>query len=494
MLSILILCSASTVSVAQPSWRNALEPIVRVAQLDADYERRRKEAGDDLKKLWDLHSWCVEQKKDKEARATLRQIIKVEPNNQHANELLGYVQVDGKWFPSQKKADEYKRAQEDKQAQAQGLVDYKGKKVPAADVPFLEKGLVKDDSGKWVNADLQKKLKEGWVQQDLEWVSPQEKPEMEKGLWKCGDKWLSLDDADKYHADLEQWWRIPTPHFTLYTTCDRAVALDSAKKHMELAYADATRAYGAEPKSPVIVVVLRDAKQYSNFAAGDKDAQRPPSESRGLSSIHYAYFADLGFDPADGEFMGAGVAYWDASTDAGNRFGVHAVRRALAESFAEALDPSPQATAKLKKALKTADVEAFFEEKRLPQWYRHGVSTYVERYYIDKNVAAGENPNWARNWSVGSIASRGGLRPLKQVFDTEVTVEGADDSAKLLNELGLVIAFALDGGCAPVSEKNAAVQKALATSKDAKPVEEAVAALQAAVIEHEGELRKFAGL
>jgi len=251
------------------------------------------------------------------------------------------------------------------------------------------------------------------------------------------------------------------------------------------------RAYGQEPNK-VNVVVLRDLKQYSSYAAGDQEAQRPATESRGLSSIHFAYLGDLAFDPDTSEFLGAGVTYWDASNDAGNKWGIHAVRHAIAESFAEALDPSPQAVAKLKKSLKPEYSEAFFEEKRIPPWFRHGVSSYVERHFVDKNVAKGENPLWARNWSIGSIASRGGLRPLKQIFDTEVSVERGEDGTKLLNELGLIIAFALDGGCAPVSEKYAAVQAALASNEEG--VRAAVDALEAEVIKHEAELRKFAGL
>jgi hypothetical protein len=494
MLS-LILCLASSIACDRPLEAAAGQPVQASAlQLDAEYEQRRKAAGSDIAKLWELHEWCVEQKKEKESRATLRQIIKLEPNHRPANEALGYVEFDGKWFPSQKKVDEYKKSLQAQQDKAQGLVDYKGKKVPAADVPFLEKGLVKDDAGNWVDAQMQKRIKEGWVQQDLEWIAPQDKPKLEQGLWKCGEEWLALDAANQFHAEIDQWWRIPLAHAKLLTTCDRAVALEKVKRHLELAWPDLVKAYGQEPKVPVNVVVLRDLEQYSGYAAGDQEASRTQTESRALSSIHYAYFAELAFDPDTGKFLGAGVSYWDASNEAGNKWGTHAVRHALAESFAEAIDPSPQAVAKLERSVKQADIDAFFEEKRIPPWFRHGVSSYVERYFVDKNSGPGENPLWARNWSIGSIASRGGLRPLKQLFATELTVDRADDASKLLNELGLIIAFALDGGCAPVSEKLAAVQAALAGNQDKRAVGAAVDALEAAVIEHEVELRKFAGL
>lgn len=463
------------------------------SQVGSEYEQKRKAAGDDTAKLWDLYLWCKGKSLEKEGRSTLRQILKVERDHKEANEALGNVFFDGKWFPSQKKVDEYKKEKEEKEAKEKGLVRFKGEWVPKDDVPFLQKGLVKNEHGEWVDAEAEKKRAEGWVKQDFTWVSPEEKPHLEKGEWKCGDEWLGLDEANLFHADPEHWWRIPGEHFTLFTTCNRDVAVQKVQKNLEFAWDDLVRIYGKEPSSPLTVLIFRDQAQYETYAAGDQDMGAPPTESHGISSVHYAYFADLGVDTESENLSPMGVSYWDASTVSGNRFGVHSVRHALGHSFADAIDPSPKA---LEKARETTEMDpkAFWAEKKLPGWIRWGAAAYAERYFIDTLVAVGGNSRWAKEWSVSNIVGRGGLRPISEIFDCDVTNEGGTDSQKLINEIGLIMAFILDGDCAPVKAKFTTLQEAIRDGKDARTITLASNAVQAEVEKHETELRKFAGI
>ncbi|MBK7878732.1 MAG: hypothetical protein IPJ77_23995 [Planctomycetes bacterium] len=468
------------------------------AQQDAEFEKRRKEAGNDVDKLWDVYKWCKEQKKDEKGRSVLRQIIKLDPNHEDANTALGYVKYDGKWFPSQKKVDEYKKEQAGKPAASDGLVDYKGQRVPPADVPFLEKGMVRDDSGNWVDGEEYKKKKDGWVRQDLDWVSPQEKENLDKGLWKCGDKWLSLEEANKFHSELFQWWRIPTERYHLYTTCDRAVAMEKVKKQLDAAWEDLSKIFQVQPTKPVVVIVLRDDRQYNTYAGGDEEAGIPAVDTRGLASAHYAFFSEVALD-MEGQFLLPGIAYWDASTEAGNKWGVHAVRSALGLAFADAIDPSIKTidvvreVIKKKRNIERSFLDDFNKEKRLPEWFRTGAATYAERYFIDIFVGQGGNSHWARDWSVSNIVNKGGLRPLKQLLDAKLTIEGGD-AAKLMNEMGLVMAFIVDGKCASVTEKYKALQDALKSDKDKKEISAAIQALAEDVMKHETDLRKFAGI
>lgn len=469
-------------------------------QQDAEFEKRRKDAGNDVDKLWDVYKWCKEQKKDEKGRSVLRQIVKLDPTHEDANTALGYVKYDGKWFPSQKKVDEYKKEQAGKPPApaSDGLVDYKGQRVPAADVPFLEKGLVKDDSGNWVDGDEFKKKKEGWIRQDLEWVAPAEKENIDKGLWKCGDKWLSLDEANKFHSELFQWWRIPTEHYHLYTTCDRAVAMEKVKKSLDAAWEDLTKIFQVQPAKPVVVIVLRDDRQYNTYAGGDEEAGIPSADTRGLASAHYAFFSEIALDPS-GQFLLPGIAYWDASTETGNKWGAHAVRSALGLAYADGVDPSTKTmdaareAVKKKRNIERSFLKDYDEEKRLPEWFRAGAASYVERYFIDIFVGQGGNNHWARDWSVQNIVNKGGLRPLKQLLDPKLSVEGGD-AAKLMNELGLVMAFVLDGKCASVTEKLTALQAAIKANKDKKELGVAAQALAEDVMKHETDLRKFAGI
>jgi hypothetical protein len=463
---------------------------------DAEFEKRKTEAGNDVGKLWKLYEWCRDKKRDKDGKATLKKILKLDPNHKEANIALGNVFYDGKWFPSQAKVDEYKKAKEAEEKRAQGLVEWKGQWVPPEDVPFLERGLVRDDSGAWVNPAEAKKLQEGWVRQDFEWIPPAETENVTKGLWKCDGKWLTLEEADKFHAEIGQWWRIPGERFHIYTTCDRDLATQKVKRELEAAYDELARAYGTKPATPVIVIVLRDGSQYSSYAAGDEAEQRPSTDALGLSSVHYAYYADAAMDPDTGAFLGAGVGYWDASTKDGPRWGVHSVRHALGQSFGEALDLSPKTIERTKKTRMTSDQfwESFYDEKRVPRWFRYGAAAYAERYYRDNTVGIGGDPLWARKWSIQNIVTRGGLRPLKQLFEFKLTVDGGPDSTKLINEAGLVVAFALDGENAAVGDKLKKLQEAIAGGKDKKTVGEAGKALEAELIKQEAELKKFAGL
>jgi hypothetical protein len=467
---------------------------------EAEYERQRKLADKDADKLWDLYDWCLQKKLEKQAKSCLRRIVQLKPDDEKAHKLLGDVSFDGKWFPSEKKVEEYKKQQAEKlakdaekSAKEKGLVKYKDQWVPAADLPFLQKGLTKNDKGEWIDPEEQKKLAEGWTKQDLDWVSPQEKENITKGLWKCGDKWLETDPANEYHSEFFQWWRIPYQNkYVLYTTCDRKVA-EEVQKNLANACDDLVKCYGYEPATPPAVIVLRNQQQYQSFAAGDQEEARPPSESSGISSTHYAYFADQGVNPETGEFAQWGVSYWDASTDTGPKFALHATRNALGQSFAEALDPSTKTMEKAK-AEQRFDSKAFWAEKKIPDWFRFAAAGYAERYFTDHNVKTGGNNRWAIEWSLQNLLSHGGMLPISQVLEFEPSVDKLDETTVWYNRIGLVMYFMVDGKCAPVTEKLVAFQGALKTGKDQKAVAAAAKALATELGRHDTDLRKFAGL
>lgn len=460
---------------------------------DPEYVKRKKAAGKDPVELWKLYEWCKEQKKEKEAKAALKDIVKADPKHKEANIALGHIFFDDKWFENQKKIDEYKKAKDLEAKQAQGLVDYKGEWVPKEDVPFLEKGLVRDELGNWVTPDIAKKIKEGWVKQDLDWVAPAEKENIDKGLWKCGAKWLPIADANAYHAEIGQWWRIPSEHFVIWTTCDRDIAVYKMKPVLEAALEDIEKVYATKLTAPLHVMVLRNHDQYNEYCAGD-GGDRQQAEAQGLVNVHYACFADLALLPDNVDTLG--LAYWDASTDAGNKFGPHAVRNALGLSFGERMDPSPKAAAQLAKTGNADEsyIDKFYEEKRVAKWFRYGAAAYAERYYDDKTVATGGDRQWAKKWAVQNILAQGGLRPIKQILEFNLRLDQGADGAKLISEAGLLVAFCIDGTSAPVKEKFKAVQEAIKSGKDKKAVGEAFKALDAEITKNEAELRKFAGI
>jgi hypothetical protein len=457
----------------------------------AEYEKKREQAGKEVQLLWNLYLWCDANGMEKEGRSSLRAILREDDTHRAAHEALGHIEYDGQWFTSEKKLEQYKKEEAERMATEKGLVRYKGDWVPKEHLPYLEKGLTQDGEGNWVNREELEKTQAGWVKQDTVWISPEEIQNIQKGLWKCGDGWMTPEEANRYHSEIGRWWIIPSAYFTLYTTCDREVGL-KAIQHMETAYRDLNRALGGSPAAPVTVALFRDLEQYGQFAAGSDG--RLLTDARGLSSIHSAYFADTWFMGPELEFMGAGVGYWDASTNDGNAFGPFSARHAAAQSLIDVVDPSPKALASARKArLQNWNGNAFWAEKKLPEWYRFGVASYAERYFIDQFVAQGGNHNWAREWSIQNLMSKGGLRSLKEIFTAKLNFETSEDSKKLLNELGLVMAFVLDGKCAPVAAKHGAVKHAV-RGGDAKEITKAMKDLENAITENEKALLEFAGI
>ncbi len=452
----------------------AVAAVLAPDDTDDEYKRRRKEAGDDTEKLWSLVNWCEAQGLSSKRRTCLNDIVKLDPDDKKAHELLGHVEHDGEWFKSERaltahlrKLEREQTKEAERMAKERGWVRYKDQWVDPADIPRLEKGWIRTEDGEWMDPEEYEKLQNGWIRQDLEWVAPDEIAKMNEGLWKCGNEWLALDAADTYHARLDRPWRIPGKAVLLYTTLDRTNA-ELAMRRCNEAYEDLTRIVGITPGSKPAVFVASSVEQYKELAGA--------VDWNGWSSVHGAFHA-LGW-MEDGRFRGGGVCYWDPTTDAGVRFGNLWSRHATAHSFLEALDPSDEAyaafTAKREEAGEEGgdrppgadfDNDAFWEEKLLPMWLRYGAAAYVERYYEDE---LDDNPWWTRKWSIANIENRGGLDPLDKIWEFELSVDDPEGSGRLINEAGLIVAFVVDGGCAPVMKKHEAVKEAFLAAQGAR--------------------------
>ncbi len=496
--------------VLPPQPAIAAAPMSTPSSLQADpikeeYKKRRADAGKDVALLWMLVDWCETNRLDTERKSCLAAILKLDDKDARAHKLLGHVEYEGQWFDSEKKLEAHKKKLEkdrekeaEKKAKELGWVRFDDRWVDPEDVPFLEKGWVKNELGEWLDPADVERLQQGWTRQDLEWVRPEEKAKADQGLWKCGEDWLSLADANAYHAELDRWWRIPGEHFDLYTTLSRENAL-KAQMQIEDTARDLERLFGIVPPTKPHVALLNSTDQYSLFAKGSEGA-RVPTDLRGFSSVHGAFFAELWVDVAAKRYLGAGVGYWNEKGPNGESFGKLFARHAAGQSFVEGLDPSRDVLAEWlgKEPLGQFPLEAFWEAKLIPAWLRYGAASYVERYYVDSFVAAGGDPNWARKWSVGNLQRRGGLGALERIFELPLNVDDPESSEKLISEAGLLVAFILDGGCAPVLEELAKVQEALRAAKrdpkTRKDFEKAIAGLQGQLVKNEPALKEFAGL
>ena len=367
-------------------------------------------------------------------------------------------------------------------------------------MPYLEKGWVKNEYGEWVDPVAAKRLEEGWVQQDLVWVSPDEKANIDKGLWKCGDAWLNEADADEYHSELMQWWEIPTDYYVLRTTCARKHTKDIIQK-IDETYRDLMRFFGVGPVGKPTVVVLSSIDQYNVLAAGDDFLGIQGTELLGWSSANPIFFADFWFTE-EGQFDGSGVTYWNADYKNDVLRANHWVRHAAAQSFIDAIDRSRETFEDLKSGNMSGERYAsdFWREKALPNWVRWGAAAYVERYYVDR---FSDDKFWPRTWSVSNILNKGGMDPVGTIVEFEISLESeelATQSTKLFNEAGLLVAAILDAKNAELMKAHGAFKQAFkkyvqSRSKETKrDVEKAVRALGEALRNAEGDIKTFAGV
>lgn len=462
--------------------------------LDRDFLRQLAEAGSDASALWRLHEAFAAVGFEEHARSALRRLVRLHPDHVRGRAALGHERSGTHWFTRAESRAAFERRQDAAFAAGRGYVQHGGQWMHPADRAQSARGLTRDpDSGLWLGASERRRLSEGWVLQDEEWIAPEEAGQRDLGLWKVDGEWLELAAANRRRARPEAPWRIPGPLVRVIATVDRDVAL-RARIEMERALDELVRLFGVEPQLPLEVLVLRDEEQYDLFAFGAPDGRRPPASASRLHFVHSAFLAESWFERVDRQlqYRGAGVCYYDPFFPHGERYGVHSARLALGFSFVEALDPSPKA---VRRALTNngpgADfLQAFLAEKQLPAWLRYGGPVYAERYYRDPSVIEGGDPFWTRRWSLENLAAAGGWRGMAEVLAFPLDADDRAGARKLLIEAGLVVAFVLDGGCAPVAEAHSRLRTRIAAGRASRSD---FAALETALLASEAELRAFAG-
>lgn len=499
-LALLALLAPPTATTAASAPSPA--PLTPLQDTDPEYEKKLAEAGNDVAKLWAVHEWCKERELRDLSKQTLQKIIALDANHEEARKALGHRLYDGQWFESYSALSKYRREEETRMAE-KGLVRFNDTWAPAAEVPYLRMGWTKDASGTWSHPSVQEQRTQeadlkgkGWVQQDQTWISPEEQAKVNEGLFKCGEEWLPLEQANAYHAQLMRWWELPSEHFVTLTTLPRSPKKDGpaewAAWWAELSYPELMRAVGVAPKEKTHLIVVDSLDQYNKLASGDQALGVPTTEVSGASSVHFAYFADALYDPRVQPplWRGMGVCYFDYDDDGLRHWGQYAVRHAAALSFLEAVDPSWEAVSQAVANPTNIQVPAFWGEKRLPRWMHYGIASYCERFSKDPAPPEGGDPWVFRAFALQQLRAAGALDPFDLIFAVNLDPNDSTGSERHIHEAGLLVSFMLDGNCEPVAKAHAELKKVFAAGGSTA---EAVQALQKAIIDNEAALKTFAG-
>ncbi|MEZ6017408.1 MAG: hypothetical protein R3F49_20005 [Planctomycetota bacterium] len=366
-------------------------------------------------------------------RAAWERVLALAPDDPEAHRALGHHAFNGVWYPTYSGASAARRAAAMDRLDARGETAALSAQAERAwvawdEVQFLRMGWARDPNGAW------------------------RAPEIQTALLPTAHEWHRLQDT---HFCVETR-RLPFGGTDAQADDARAVDLaQRARAAIEGVPGNIERALGLVPRGSARLVVLGSLGEYNTFAAGDPALGRAPTERSGSSATHYAYFADAWLEWAGPQrvFRGTGVCVFELGDGRLGAFAPFAARHAAALAMLEMLDPSPRALADATfgagGALALGD---YWREKRLPRWIHMGAAMYCERFFVDPDAA---DPEWARRWALENVWRQRGRAPL-DAQDLEralrCALDGAapDESNLTLQLAGLVMAFVLDGDCAPV--------------------------------------------
>lgn len=77
--------------------KDEVQEVVRLSQVEAEYEKLRRETPDTVEGHWKLADWCREHYLPQQRETHLRRIIELDPDNQRARAILGYQKVGNEW-------------------------------------------------------------------------------------------------------------------------------------------------------------------------------------------------------------------------------------------------------------------------------------------------------------------------------------------------------------------------------------------------------------
>ncbi len=486
--SFLIAVPLSTLATSAPSIPDPLPltgTLPRASDVTADAIR---DAGDDVGALLKLAVAWAEGGSEASAVMAWERVLEIDPDHEDAHRGLRHHLWNGTWYSTYTALSSARRKEVARRLKEDGVVPFGEEWVLPGDLPFRKMNWEAVPTGGWAPpgtaarlADDATKKAAGWERQHRTWISPTEFDQWRSGLWKVGDEWLTVEDANKVHAELDAWWEVPGEHFVALTT----VPEEDARWVVwwaDQVHGDLQELFGLEPESAPEFVVLNSIAQYNEFSAGSTTTGRNPADASGYSSLHYAYFTDGWYDRSTPvpQFRASAAAYYDINDPGLKPYGQHAVRHAATLAWLESVDPSWDTVAEMvtSGALAFPDA-AYWGEKRIPRWLRYGAAAYCERFFEDKSTPEGGDPLWARKWALENLRKGGDLDPIESILTLDLQTSDPEGSARLIHEAGLLVHYIRNGGDKKMAKAWAAFREALVGGSD---TQEAAARLEALLL------------
>jgi hypothetical protein len=385
------LACAAALAVAAPN-----VPTQDEEALKKEYRERREKLGKfDLDGHLELARWCNGVGLKREYKSQLNYIIKEDPEHASARKELGHVKFDGQWVP-ESQLETLKKKKEEDEYKAKGWTKYNGEWVDPADIPNLKKGLIKVD-GRWLTAEEKAKVDQGWVFHEGELLSPDANEKLKQGLFPVDGGWVNEEQADTYHAKWATPWQITEGQVCLRTNAKRKHAVSKVLPEIKLAYRRMRTLFGGkEPAQLIDLYLLGSINDYNAYAG---------TTETGAESSNYGAYLDVASPKRPA------IALND------DRFLRHHLGYAIGLAYIDRVK-EPKVV--------------------IPAWFQTAVAGYCDRFYdkADRKWLIDNSP-----YITGGFAK---YADLMAAFDPGNT--DSDSFLKAMSQLGLLVAYFVDGG------------------------------------------------
>jgi hypothetical protein len=421
-------------------------------KLRAELRTKETAAKQDVDQLLEVAKWADEKGLPAEAKRIAQTIVKLKPDHEGANRLLGNVQYEGKWMP-QKDADAMRKKAQEAEFKAKGLVEVKGVWVDKDKVADANKGIFWFEGDRVTREELLA-LQGGKVRhpQTGELINAADKDKADKQFMVGDNRWVDEKEADDYHHERAHPWVLRTFSCVLIgslpfkTMQDVKAAVDEGYQR-----ARSSGVFGnmepAPADRPVILVAGTD-EEFSELGKrmGDETSSFGAFLSRPGTIAKVALLGES--RPL--------VCHWHKV------WGPYYAKHAAGLGYCQAICEETSA--------------------EVPAWFRQGLGSLASRY-SDPRVAGGFGE---------MIVQKGGVKDLKTWFNSFAISGDMEYSAveTNINLAGLILSFAMRGGDAKVTEAMLEVTKEV-TSGRGKTVDKAIEKLQKLICDHEEQVRAY---